>query len=96
MGSNETQVASVSRIRRSIGVLYPLLENFDCEQSVQKSSSKYERERGHGSSTKNLFNFHKRRLDGETVKLARGYWLLIDNKIVIIMYIIHVTVTQMT
>ena len=38
------------------------------------------------------------RLDGETVKLARGYWLLIDNKIVIIMYIIHVhvTVTQMT
>lgn len=40
LGSNETQVASVSRIRRSIGVLYPLLENFDCEQSVQKSSSK--------------------------------------------------------
>lgn len=39
-GSNETQVASVSRIGRSIGVLYPLLGNFDCEQSVQKSSSK--------------------------------------------------------
>ena len=83
LSSNKTRVASVTRIGRSIGVLYSLLENFDSEHSVRKTSSKYrkpsatsginivieelmasmsydedadERDVGHFSNVKNLFN----------------------------------------
>ena len=41
LGSNKTRTASVSRIGRSLGTLAPLLEQFDDENDVLSSFSKY-------------------------------------------------------
>lgn len=41
IGSNKTRTAAITRIGRSLGTLAPLLEQFDADNSVQSSLSKY-------------------------------------------------------
>ena len=43
LGSNKTRATSISRVGRSLGTLAPLLEQFDADNSVQSSSSKYKK-----------------------------------------------------
>ena len=41
LGSNKTRIASISRVGRALGTLAPVLDQFDTENCVHSSSSRY-------------------------------------------------------
>lgn len=43
LGSNKTRMASISRVGRALGTLAPVLDQFDTDNCVQTSSSRYKK-----------------------------------------------------